>query len=169
MKVNTSCVLKYLKHDYKEISANVVILLGLCVAAVVVIFTVLHVPQIIGMIFSQIPKILLPSAYILLNVVAGIVVLIFTVGVAVFGNKEWFKYKPWKEGYGWGRNDFEPKGSGVLFTPAFSIGFSVYIFYWIEYLIIGDWEDPTFSTIIFISLILIGTPMGCAIARCKEE
>lgn len=176
MKINTTCVLKYLKHDYKDIFLPVAIFLGACVAAVVVIAIALNVTaialnisQIIGIIFSQIPKILLPSGYILLNIVAAIIVLVFTVGVAVFGNKEWFEYKPWKEGYGWGTNDHEPKGSGVLFFPTFGLGLSIYLPYWILYLLFQNWENPLLSTIIFIMLILIGTPIGCAIAKCKEE
>jgi hypothetical protein len=37
------------------------------------------------------------------------------------------------------------------------------------YMISSKWESPVLSIIIFSILILIGTPIGCAIARCKEE
>ena len=164
MKINTSCVLKYLKHDYKEDGKVIAAIAGL-----------IAVCSIVWVICTTGPSVIWPyissycTAYNILNVIAGAIVVAFTVGVAVFGNKEWFEYKPWKEGYGWGQNDHEPKGSGVLFFPALAIGFLVYMLYWIEYLLIGTWENPIFSTIIFIALILIGTPIGCAIARCKEE
>jgi hypothetical protein len=169
MKINIECAFKYLKHDYKRILNAVGVLIYLCIASIFAAAIYLYVPQIIGFVVSCIPNIGMPSAYILLNVVAAIIVLISTFGIAIFGNKEWFEYKPWKEGYGWGRSDHEPKGCGVCLAPIFGIGFVVYLFYWIEYILCSNWESPVISTIIFIVLILIGTPIGCAIARCKEE
>ena len=164
MKINMSCVLKYLKHDYKE-EGTTIGLIALCaIVCAIVWFICITGPSVIWPYISP-----YCTAYNILNGVAGIIVVVFTVGVAVFGNKEWFEYKPWKEGYGWGKNDFKPKGSGVLLFPAFAIGFCMYILYWVDYLLIGGLENPTLSTIIFATLILIGTPIGCAIARCKEE
>jgi len=169
MKVNTQCVLKYLKHDYKSMITPIVIIGEMCFAALLAIVVLYDISVIVEIIFSHLSIILLPSAYTLLNVIAAIIVIVVTFGVAIFGNKEWFEYKPWKEGYGWGSNDFETKGSGIVFVPIFGLGLSIYLPYWIVYLLLQNWESPLLSTIIFIILILIGTPIGCAIAKCKEE
>lgn len=169
MKINTSCVSKYLKHDYKSMITPIAIIGGLCCVVVLAFVTIYNISKIVEMIFSHFSTISLPSAYTMLNVIAAIIVVVSTLGIAIFGNKEWFEYKPWKEGYGWGHNDFETKGSGVLLFPIFLVGLMVYLFYWIEYLLCQNWENPLLSTVVFIILILIGTPIGCAIAKCKEE
>jgi hypothetical protein len=172
MKVNLQCVVKYLKHDYVDIFKPIGIVIGM---AVVVIIGLLAIVKGYDVLASFVSTIILhiPSfeinAFTLLNMVAAVVVLTFTVGIGLFGTKEWFEYKPWKVGFGWGPNDTETKGCNIFFIPAFGIGFLVYVFYWIIYALSNPkWEDPLLSTIIFIVLILVGMPAGCAVARCKE-
>jgi hypothetical protein len=162
MKLNTQCVLKYLKHDYKEIvTSPLTIFIACLVVALVVGINFFHgVPEI---------KIDLPSPYMMLNVFAAITVLMLTVGIAAFGDKEWFEYKPWKEGYGWGKNDCKTKGYEVFFIPAFAVGVCLYGFYLCGYVSYSGWGSPLISATIYTLLILIGTPIGCAIAKCKGD
>ena len=169
MSINKQCVLKYLKHDYTKIFGGVLLLICIIIAIVLAGLALLYLPQMLEFGLAYRLNIMSPvSAYVLLNVLAAIIVLASTVGIAIFGNKKWFEYKPWKEGYGWGPNDHEPKGFEVILLPVFGVSIIPYMAYWCGYFI-NDWESPVISTIVFILLILIGTPISCAIARCKEE
>lgn len=162
MKLNTQCVLKYLKHDYKEILTSGItkFIVGIAIVLAIGKYFYHGMPEI---------KIVLPTPYMALNILAAILVLMLTIGIAVFGNKEWFEYKPWKEGYGWGHNDYETKGYSIFFFPALATGICLYGFYLCGYFSYSNWESPLISAIVYTVLILIGTPIGCAIAKCKEE
>lgn len=155
MKINIECVLKYLKHDYKEEGEVIAAILGLTAICAAIWF----VPSVIWPYISS-----YYTAYNLLNIVAGIIVVVFTMGIAVFGNKESFLVKETSE------LDTKDVGTSFFITIAFLSAIFPYLLYCIGYLCNSvKWESPILSIIVFITLILIGTPIGCAIARCKKE
>jgi hypothetical protein len=142
MTIKTECVVAHLKHDYKQIG---------CVVAVLVA----------GVVCFTIPAYLNPSAYTVLNILAGCIVVLATVGVAVFWDKETFATT-------------NEVGEKTYLDVWFPIGLAgvggmvIYGTYVIAHSVSNGWENPTASFAAFVLLILIGTPIACAIARCKE-
>jgi ABC-type arginine transport system permease subunit len=163
MKVNTQCVLKYLKHDYKEIAINFACLVGAIAAVLAIAFICLNGPSLVWPYISS-----YYTAYNILNGIVGVIVILFTFGIAVLYNKESFFGKTYSE------YDETPitveHGSGDYIAIASFCAGMVYLIY-----IFGAWmittnpDIPIYSMVIFVASILIGTPIGCAIARCKEE
>jgi len=102
-----------------------------------------------------------------LNAFAAVIVILFTIGIAT-RDKKFFEVETDKDFDG---NDaVEEVGSDLPILIAFSAAVFPYGIYWFLYWGSNPkWEYPLLSTIVFIVLILIGTPIGCAIAKCKED
>jgi len=160
MTINRECVKKYLMRDYTKLLKVVV----LC-AGVIGIISIAFVVSTNG------PAIIWPfispywTGYNVLNVFAAAIVILFTVGIATRDKKFFvFKTKDWC-----GIETIEEKTTGLYIKLALACGVFPYVVYWAGCALnTPRWEDPLLSTIVFITLILIGTPIGCAIAKCKE-
>jgi hypothetical protein len=162
MKINMSCVLKYLKHDYKE-EGTIIGLIALCAIVFAIVWFICTTgPSVIWPYISP-----YCTAYNILNGVVGVIVVVFTVGTAIFCNKESFLVEEISR-YD-GNVTTTDAGSLLIILIAFIFAVLPYLVYTLLYMISSKWESPVLSIIIFSILILIGTPIGCAIARCKEE
>lgn len=162
MTIKTECVVKYLKHDYKEIG---IIVGGIAVAIGVVALTLLGMPYIT----SALGSVIIPvwSGYNVLNTFAALTVLTFTVGIVVFWDKKTFALKEF-DGYG---NPTGVVGNFGIKTPlllAGVVGLVIYGTYALARTSMPYWESPVLSLVVFTILLLVGVPIGCAIARCKE-
>lgn len=148
MKVNTECVIKYLKHDYKIVGEIVGWILLIILGYFAITWLAAVIPPL--------------SEYMILNICAACILLMFTVGIAVFCDKSAFEYR-----------DSETGECGTINSGFFvTIGMIILVFAYAFYILSGDlrggWEDPTVSFVIVAILFLLGCPVGCAIARCKE-
>jgi len=160
MTINRECVVKYLKHDYKELLKIVAIIAGaICIIAIAFVA------------FANGPAIIWPllspywTGYNILTVFAAAIVILFTVGISAC-DKKFFEFKTKNS---CGVELIVEETTGFIIGLALLCGFVPYSLYWIIYVLSNPkWEDPLLSTIVFIALILIGTPIGCAIAKCKE-
>ncbi len=164
MKINTQCVLKYLKHDYKEVGkAAAYIVVAIAVVASTVLVCV-NGPSLVWPYISS-----YYTAYNFLNVIAGTIVVLFTFGISIFYNKEEFLVKTRSEyddsviTIEWGSGEYIALAALCAFFP-----YCIYSIVW-AYIVNYSWESPILSVVVFATLILIGTPIGCAIARCKEQ
>ena len=92
--IKTKCVVEYLKHDYTSIIKHLCIPL---IAIVLIACTVISMPTLNGIFTSLIAAIPVLSEFDYLNISATIIVLIFTVGMSIFGTKQTFEYESWKE------------------------------------------------------------------------
>ena len=163
MKVNMSCVVKYLKHDYKNIFVNVIIVVIAIAIAAVMCFMCINGPAVVWPYISS-----YCTAYNVLNSIVGAIVVAFTFGISTLGNKETFLVKT-KSEYD-GSIITTEWDSGEFIAIAGFCAFFLYVIYilWM-FMSTGKLDVPIYSIVVFAILILIGTPIGCAIARCKEE
>lgn len=142
MKINTECAVKHLKHDLKEV--------GLALAIIMAIAVIVAIPVYLN-----------PSAYMVLNTLAGCIVILATVGVAIFWDKETFALT----------DEHGTKSYLDVWFPICIAGVGGAILYGAYIVAAGvssGWESAVPSVVVFALLILIGTPIACAIARCKE-
>jgi len=168
MPINTKCVILKTKEDYIKIARGILTLFvvpAMFFVSISVIFLLYFLGGVAKTILVANPN----SSDELLQTVCFLIVVTCTVGVAVFGKPDWFEYKPWKEGWGWGKDDTETKGSAVFVWPAclliivsgsMAIACNIGMSYPIEHMII--------STVASVSLIIVFTPIACAIAKCKK-
>ena len=138
MTIKKDCVVKYLKHDFKEIG----IASGVIIAVVVILFVI-----------SQFTI----TANSLFDIISGIIILSFTFGVAHWWNYSTFRFL--ECGYG------GPLLIALVCEVVIGIIYCVIGNYpSVRYDIISILPDLLVSII----LLVIGVPIASAIARCKE-
>jgi hypothetical protein len=157
MKIKTDCVVKYLKHDYKDVALAITMLL---IAGSICYGIIFGLPIII----SKTPHL---SAYDVLNIFSGLIVISFTIGVAIFWDNKSFELSAYDD------NGCKTVGKTIggvecAFIPAGLCVTILYVTYSVIRVLMSTYEDPLISFIVCCVLLAIFVPIGCAIARCKE-
>ena len=167
MSIKKDCVVKYLKRDYKDL-----VLYTAWTIVIIAVVAVFIFAGYAGMTAFGVPILAALSegftAYNVFVAISAIIVLLFTVGIAM-GDKTQFETKT-TDAYT-NEKVVTEDAVGTWFYVFFAGGLEFSLL-WGYFLlgggIAGKFPSPIYVTVSFIICILIGTPISCAIARCKE-
>ena len=168
MTIKTKCVINHLKHDYTQIGKA----FG-CVAVIATVFFAGVVATNSYLIITPLAALVAPhlTALNLLNATLSVIALRYTIGIAVFGDESSFVQVTEETSEFDGskiQKRVDYKNTDVLMEPLL-LGALLLTFYCIPMNIAGlGWEFPTLSILIFTIIVIVCTPIGCAVARCKE-
>jgi hypothetical protein len=152
MAIKKDCVVKYLKHDFKEIGA-------IAGATAIVIIIAVGATTILQNHPFQ------PSANQVFDIISGIVILFFTAVVAYVADKSLFAFDDPETGIKSQHGYKTILGMSLTFEALFIAIYTVLS----NFAPISSYTWSIYPDIaISVILLVIGVPIACAIARCKE-